>query len=105
MDVTVFTESEGQGYTRDSRWVDTAPTPILSLVVNNEVSHRPGDELSKVLCFSRKWRLWKSVGRDTGGFSLGLVPTTASLHSRWYFGIFCIYGCSVVGRGQPWGFA
>lgn len=96
---------EGQGVTWVSSLVDTAPNPILSLVVNNEVSHRSGDEASKVLCFSLKLRLWKLVGKGTGRFFLGLVPTIASLHRQWYLGTFCIYGCSVVGRGQPWGFA
>jgi hypothetical protein len=96
---------EGQGVTWFQQMVDTAPTPILSLVVNNKVNHRCGDELSKVPCFSQEWRLWKLVDKGTGKFFLGLVPTIASLHSQWYFGTFCICGCSAVGRGQPWGFA
>jgi len=49
------------------------------LVVNNEVSHRSEDELSKALSFSEKWKL---ADKGTGRFSVGFVPTIASFHCQ-----------------------
>lgn len=81
-------------------------TPTLSLVVNNEISNRAGDGLSKVLCFGQKSGWWNFVRQG----HRKVLPWSSCTHHcilaqwvvLWYLLHFTC--CSAAGRGQPQGF-